>query len=849
MLPWIASYNRTIRQRLYLASLSVILGYAVYQYGGVASTAWNICLLALGVTAAVYWLAARAVPEASSASWLLLFPGYIALQLLPLPLFLLRLISSPRADTLDSLARLTPPAHFAPLATAPAITVTHLVRIIAYVLTFILVRIMAGRLPGRRRWCLVAPLVAVATAEAALGLFQNVRIEEVQGTYINKNHFAGLLEMALPLTVAYAAYLFSARSRGKASGVLAAALIVFAGLVASLSKMGFAASLAGLFVMGVLATAGRVPGKRKWMVIGGLGALIVFCFVFLPSDAFVANYGGVLSKQQAALEGRAPIWRDTLHLIADYPLFGCGLGTYQTAFLKYQTSVVDRVFTYAHNDYLQIAAELGVIGFLIAAILVVPIFAGTFRASFRAADRTSRFLALGCAGAIMAMCIHSFTDFNMYVPANAFVFAWICGIGSSLPPGSKLPAAERHRVFFARLAIALSVIVIIYAPLRLLFNSQFRSDTRMESLFCHFGICDTDAVIAAQTLAHGGRLAEVPTPVLFKALRRDPNDPSRWCDTGDRLLQVGQPTEAEYCYSRALALGAHIPPTLMRAADFYFANHQVTQSLGSMSRILADTSTYDDLIFAWYAKNKIPIADILQHGLPPGSRAAQACLRDMLAANDLIGAIETWHWIVAHRLGDDRLAREFVDYLFEKHEYANAANAWAEYLGPRRNGYLESNWVFNGSFESPFSQSALDWRVDAHDGVEAAEDAQMAQSGSHSMRIHFEGKENLDYHGVTQTAFVKPGLYRFEVYIKTEDLTTDEGAGLHIYDRESTSRLDVRMEPLNGTHGWTKIERVITIPKETQLLNIEVYRQPSMRFDNQVKGTIWIDSVSLTPVR
>ena len=141
----------------------------------------------------MYWLAARADAEASAASWLLLFPGYVALQLLPLPLFLLRLLSPARASIVDSLARLMPPAGFAPLATAPAITVTHLVRIIAYILTFILVRNMACRLPGRRRWLLVAPLAAIAGAEAVLGLLQNMRAEEVQGTYVNKNHFAGLL--------------------------------------------------------------------------------------------------------------------------------------------------------------------------------------------------------------------------------------------------------------------------------------------------------------------------------------------------------------------------------------------------------------------------------------------------------------------------------------------------------------------------------------------------------------------------------------------------------------------------------------------------------------------------------
>jgi hypothetical protein len=132
--------------------------------------------------------------------------------------------------------------------------------------------------------------------------------------------------------------------------------------------------------------------------------------------------------------------------------------------------------------------------------------------------------------------------------------------------------------------------------------------------------------------------------------------------------------------------------------------------------------------------------------------------------------------------------------------------------------------------------------------VEAGIDAQVAHTGGHSIHIHFDGQKNLDYSDVGQTAFVTPGRYRIEAYMRTQEITTDKGIALHLYDGESAARFDVSTEELTGTHDWTKIERAITIPRETRLLRIEVSRQRSMKFDNQIGGTVWIDGVKLAPL-
>lgn len=835
-----------IPQRIFLAFLSAILAFAVYQAGG-SSTPWNLCLLALALLAVAYLYRDPAAPAFRTAAWLPWFPLWIAFQLLPLPLFLLRILSPSRAAILDSLSPLTPPPSFAPISIYPEITLIHFFRLAAYVILFVLIRDLAARFPGRRRWLLAMPLVAIAGAEAAFGLFQNLAGQQAQGTYVNKNHFAGLLEMALPLAASYSGYLFIRRRYLKGLALLGISLLLFGGLLVSFSKMGFVGGLLAIFVAGTLAVVTRSRSSLRWLIAAALALLLIGSFVFLPSDTFVANYGAVSSPGQTDLEGRAPVWLETLHLIADYPVFGCGFGNYETAFLRYQAAVVDRVFTYAHNDYLQVAAELGVGGFLIAALLLLPVLIRPLRASARAPEGSTQFLAYGCCGAFAAIGLHSLADFNMYVPANALAMAWICGLASALPLANEKPSGGRMAVYLRRCTIVLASLLAVYAPVRLLFDSQFRSNAAAEHAFCNFGICDTDAVITAQKLLHGGQASAVPAPELLQALRRDPNAPNRWSDAGQRMQQMGSAAKADYCFTRAVDLAPHIPPVLMEAADHFFAAQQPVRAMHLMARVLADTDTYDDFIFGWYADRHLSVDRILQDGLPPGPRAAQSYMRQLIATEDPEQP-KVWAWLTARGFSDLALAREYLGALFARKDYGQAAAAWAAFLAKDRGDFLAANFIYNGGFERDFTNTPLDWRTGDREGVEVAVDNQVAHSGSRSLRIRFAGKENLSYHETGLTIFVKPGRYRFTAYLRLDNLTTDQGIGFHLYDAEQSARLDVRTGQFTGTHDWQRIERMIAVPSNTRLIDLDVSREPSQKFDNAIRGTVWIDDVSLTPV-
>jgi O-antigen ligase len=129
------------------------------------------------------------------------------------------------------------------------------------------------------------------------------------------------------------------------------------------------------------------------------------------------------------MEGRISIWGDALHLVRDYPLTGSGLGTFGLAYRHYQTGVVNYYVDHAHNDYLEFAADTGLVGM---ALLFLPIFYLCCRMIISFVTDPRRYrpaVTLGCIGSTLGMLIYSATDFNLQIPANALIFAVVLGIG------------------------------------------------------------------------------------------------------------------------------------------------------------------------------------------------------------------------------------------------------------------------------------------------------------------------------------------------------------------------------------------------------------------------------------
>ena len=308
------------------------------------------------------------------------------------------------------------------------------------------------------------------------------------------------------------------------------------------------------------------------------------------------------------------------------------------------------------------------------------------------------------------------------------------------------------------------------------------ADAQREKQFCRFGICDLDSVLAKQTPPQ--------RDTLLEAVRR--------------------------CYAQALALGPRIPPILLQAADFYFTDGDRAKALGLVAQALSLTTIYDVAASDWLAGTKLPTAEVLAQGLPYDAVVYRKYLRHRLEARDLDGSTQLW----------------------------NAALAWVAYRGARSGGFMQSNFIYNGDFEEEFARLPFDWNLQKTDGVAVERDAAVKHSGAYSLRIRLEGKQNLTSVPVSQAAAVTPGSYRFEAWVKTQELSTDQGVILRL--EGTNGRLDARTEPLLGTSAWQPLRLSVCVPADAKLVAFSMSRQPSLKFDNLIRGTIWLDSVSLT---
>ena len=316
---------------------------------------------------------------------------------------------------------------------------------------------------SRRR--LVTWLVALGAFEALYGLVQYLtgwqrifgyvkkyNLEEATGTYINRNHFAGFLEMVIPFGVALVLYenakLPRKVSRGQNTLIkrvlggrklsriglwLLAATVMVAGLFFSLSRMGVISAVASLAVMAAFSGFQRKAGLWVAAAIMACGIILV---LWMGAGPALGRFGMISEEYASADESRWSLWKDTARLIGGHPLLGSGLGTFPVAFTRVQSTFLGQFVNHAHNDYLELASDLGIPA---AALFFGSTGALLVRVARKAASSEVSFeraMALGCLGSIAAILLHSLTDFNLYIPANVLVFSLILGLASSISPAN-----------------------------------------------------------------------------------------------------------------------------------------------------------------------------------------------------------------------------------------------------------------------------------------------------------------------------------------------------------------------------------------------------------------------------
>lgn len=431
---------------LVLTFLAGVLGYAALMAGGVWPENWYPCLAVIAALSMVYWAAAGrfdlAPPPGRGFRLLIVaVPAVLAVQLAPLPLAVVRALSPARAELDGAASLLAGGSSWVPLSAIPATSLSVLLTGLGCLAVLLLVRELAWRFSARP-WLPALPLVLTGFLQAALGLMQAYSEGGdgiVRGTYVNRNHFAGLLEMCLPFPLAWALFALGRnRSRhvSNARPVLAAcalfslAAFLLIAVIHSNSRMGFIASLWSVGLILAVAWTARHGTLWRWAALPALLGLCAVAFIQLPTDALISHFAELSGPQEVPSDTRAQVWRETAPLIAAYPFFGCGLGAYESVMARYKTVAPMSTVDFAHNDYLQMLAEGGVTGFVpVLALAVLLVAAAARRCGLL--PSASSYTALACVGSLSAILLHSFVDFNLHIPANAMVAAWVGGMAAA----------------------------------------------------------------------------------------------------------------------------------------------------------------------------------------------------------------------------------------------------------------------------------------------------------------------------------------------------------------------------------------------------------------------------------
>lgn len=290
------------------------------------------------------------------------------------------------------------------------------------------------------------------------------------GPFVNKNHFAGWMLMALPLALALLAagaaramhgvrpewrYRILWLSSPEASRLVllaAAAVVMSLSLVMTMSRSGITALALSLALTGGFVVRGAGSRSRKSAIWAYLVLLTVIVVGWVGLDAIVTRFS---QADWSEFNDRRGAWADAWSVATKFPLSGTGLNTYGTATLFHQRHDLARHYAQAHGDYVQLAAEGGLL-LLIPAVIIIVFFARNVRRRLREDERgsTTWWLRAGAITSLIAMALQETVEFSLQIPGNAALFVVVCAIALHWPRSRRENAFHGRDASTSTLALA-----------------------------------------------------------------------------------------------------------------------------------------------------------------------------------------------------------------------------------------------------------------------------------------------------------------------------------------------------------------------------------------------------------
>ena len=247
----------------------------------------------------------------------------------------------------------------------------------------------------------------------------------IYGPYVNHNHYAGLMEMLVPIPLVYS-LTRGARGPRKIMAGLAAALM--AGTIfLSGSRGGMLSFVVEMGLLAVVVVWGR-KSRKTTLALATFLVIGVALVLWLGGSELAKRLATIHADTKTELSGgtRLDIDRDALHMFARKPVLGWGLGTFPDVYPQFRSFHTNFFINEAHNDYLQLLVEMGGLGAGAMLWFLWVVYRNGLRKLKNWTDDTNGAVALAALLGVTGIMVHSLVDFNLQIPANAALFYVLC---------------------------------------------------------------------------------------------------------------------------------------------------------------------------------------------------------------------------------------------------------------------------------------------------------------------------------------------------------------------------------------------------------------------------------------
>jgi O-antigen ligase len=261
------------------------------------------------------------------------------------------------------------------------------------------------------------------------------------GPFPNRNHFAGFVELTLPVGLALMAFQGMRRDLLPLAAVLT--IVPVSAMILSGSRGGIISFAFEVCVLALLVRSRKsIEGPR--MAAVGIVALTALALIaWIGAGKAIARFS-TLPTKDVSIERRASMFRGALGVLLDHPIKGAGLGTLIAVYPRHETVYDGYVVEHVHDDYIEALAETGILGGLCGLGFLWLLYQEA-RKNFEAEQsHFSRGLHAGAIVALSGLLLHSFMDFNLHIPSNALLFLVQAYIATSVPLYSGSGAAVRN---------------------------------------------------------------------------------------------------------------------------------------------------------------------------------------------------------------------------------------------------------------------------------------------------------------------------------------------------------------------------------------------------------------------